>query len=67
MKELLQQPEYQFIRNEPHLGKHVILLTLSGSYAYGTNTVGSDIDVRGITVESPSDLTNQKYRSFVCL
>lgn len=56
MKELLQRPEYKFIRTDPHLGKNVILLTLSGSYAYGTNTAGSDIDVRGIAVESPGDL-----------
>lgn len=56
MKELLKQPEYEFVQSDPHLGKNVILLTLSGSHSYGTNIAGSDIDVRGITVESSSDL-----------
>lgn len=54
--DILKRPEYDFIRINEHLGKHVILLGLAGSYSYGTNIVGSDIDIRGITLNSKSDL-----------
>jgi predicted nucleotidyltransferase len=54
--ELLNHPEYAFIRSNKHLGKHVILLGLSGSYSYGTNNDNSDIDIRGITLNQKSDL-----------
>ena len=39
-------PEYKDIWNNPN-----ILISLGGSYAYGTNTENSDIDVRGIMFE----------------
>lgn len=53
---LLQQPEYSFIKTNEHLGKHVILLGLAGSYSYGTDIETSDIDIRGITLNQKSDL-----------
>ncbi|MDE5865416.1 MAG: nucleotidyltransferase domain-containing protein [Lachnospiraceae bacterium] len=53
---ILQQTEYDFIRTNEHLGKHVILLGLAGSFSYGTNVEGSDIDIRGITLNRKSDL-----------
>ena len=49
-------PEYDFLRTESDLGKNIILLGLGGSYAYGTNKEGSDIDVRGITYNRKEDL-----------
>ena len=55
-KEILNRPEYDFINNNEYLGKHVILLGLAGSHAYGTNIEGSDIDIRGITLNQKSDL-----------
>ena len=55
-KEILNAPEYGFIKSNEHLGKHVILLGLAGSYSYGTNIEGSDIDIRGITLNQKSDL-----------
>ena len=55
-KNILQEKEYDFIRNDEHLSKNVILLGLSGSYSYGTNNENSDIDVRGITLNRKSDL-----------
>ena len=33
-----------------------MILGLGGSYAYGTNNEGSDIDFRGVTMQLPSDL-----------
>ena len=53
---ILNKPEYDFINTNEHLGKHVILLGLAGSYAYGTNIEGSDIDIRGIALNKKSDL-----------
>lgn len=54
--EILQGAEYDFIKTNEHLGKHVIFLGLAGSYSYGTNVDGSDIDVRGIALNQKSDL-----------
>ena len=55
-KAIVQSPEYEFIRTEPRLGERIILLGVSGSYGYGTNREGSDIDLRGVTLNLPSDL-----------
>lgn len=55
-KALLQTREYDFIRNNERLGDRVMLLGVGGSYAYGTNHEGSDIDFRGVTLQLPSDL-----------
>lgn len=54
--ELLDRPEYGFLKNDPHLGQNIIFLTYGGSYAYGTNVEGSDIDIRGCTLNSKADL-----------
>lgn len=54
--EILKGKEYDFLKTDEHLGKHVILLGLAGSYSYGTNVGSSDIDVRGITLNRKSDL-----------
>lgn len=55
-QQLLTQPQYSFLKTDPHLGKHIILLGLAGSYSYGTNNESSDIDVRGVTLNRKSDL-----------
>ena len=55
-KELLNTIEYSFLRDNPRLGNRIILLGVSGSYGYGTNREGSDIDFRGVTLNLPSDL-----------
>lgn len=54
--ELLKSEAYGFIQSDKHLGRHVILLGLAGSYSYGTNNEKSDIDVRGVTLNRKSDL-----------
>ena len=54
--EILRSEPYNFLRSNEHLGRHVILLGLAGSYSYGTNNENSDIDVRGVTLNRKSDL-----------
>ena len=55
-KKLLQTSEYDFLRTNPYLGDHILLLTLGGSRAYGTNLPTSDVDIRGITATPMSAL-----------
>ena len=55
-KGLLSTKEYEFLHTDPRLGNRIILLGVTGSYGYGTEREGSDIDFRGITLELPSDL-----------
>ena len=55
-EELLQTKEYDFLRTDPRLSGRIMLLGLSGSYGYGTNREGSDVDFRGVTLNLPSDL-----------
>ena len=56
-KELLNSKEYEFLKENKHLGKNICLLTLGGSLAYGTNLPDKgDVDIRGITLEHPKDL-----------
>lgn len=47
--------DYAFLNNE-RLGNNLIFLTLGGSYAYGTNVETSDIDVRGVVLNSKSEI-----------
>ena len=66
IKKIIKTPQYDFLRNNNHLGNNVILLGLGGSYAYGTNTNTSDLDIRGCTLNSKEEiLTNQIFEQFV--
>lgn len=56
IQEELKKDEYKFLSDNPLLGDNVCLLTLGGSIAYGTDIETSDIDIRGITLESPKDI-----------
>lgn len=54
--ELLRTPAYDFLRSNMHLGDNIVLLGLGGSYAYGTNVDGSDIDIRGVATRCSEDI-----------
>ncbi len=56
IKNKLNTAEYNFLKTNPHLGWNIILLGLGGSYAYGTNREGSDIDIRGIYLNSREEI-----------
>jgi len=66
IKSMLKTPEYGFLKTNEHLGPNVILLTLGGSYAYGTNVETSDVDIRGCALNSKEEiLTNKNFEQFV--
>lgn len=66
IKKMLISQDYDFLRTNEHLGKNIILLTLGGSYAYGTNVEGSDVDIRGCAINSKEEiLTNKNFEQFV--
>lgn len=56
LEKVVQGAEYDFLRENPHLGSNIMFLTLGSSHAYGTNVPGSDVDVRGVTGDSKYDL-----------
>ena len=66
-KEILKEmksPDYDFLKTNPHLNDNIILLTLSGSKAYGTNVSTpehtSDTDIRGIALNSKREILLRK-------
>jgi predicted nucleotidyltransferase len=67
IKAKLKSEEYDFLRDDKHLGNNIILLTLGGSYAYGTNNEDSDLDIRGIALNSKQSLLgiNENFEQFV--
>lgn len=65
IREKIQSEEYEFLKTNRHLGNSIVLLGLGGSHAYGTSTPTSDLDVRGIALNSKMDiLTNQNFEQF---
>lgn len=62
MENIIKQPQYDFLNTNPLLGPNIILLALGGSYAYGTTTPTSDIDIRGCALEQKKHLlTNHNF------
>lgn len=56
LQKIIDSESYDFLRTDPHLGKHLMFLTIGGSHAYGTNQEGSDVDIRGVALKSREDL-----------
>jgi len=56
IKELLISEQYDFLRTNEHLKDNILLLTVGGSHAYGTDVETSDLDIRGITLERKQDV-----------
>ena len=66
IKSLIKTSDYDFLRTNEHLGKNIIMLTLGGSHAYGTNIEGSDVDIRGCALNTKDEiLTNKNFEQFV--
>lgn len=59
-EQLLNDKKYSFIHTNEHLKDNIILLGLGGSYAYGTNTDTSDIDIRGVALNSKREILLSK-------
>ena len=65
IKNKLDSTEYDFLRTNEHLKNNIMLLTLGGSYAYGTNIKSSDLDIRGIFASRLEELLGiSKYEEF---
>ena len=56
IKETINKQEYKFLQENKKLGKNIIILTLGGSHAYGTNKEDSDLDIRGVTLNSKENI-----------
>lgn len=56
VKQQLNSKAYDFLRTNLLFGKQLIMLGVSGSNSYGTNTDNSDLDIRGISLELSKDL-----------
>lgn len=62
----LKSDEYEFLKTDKNLGKNVIIITLGGSHAYGTDNENSDLDIRGCALNSKMQiLTNENFEQFV--
>jgi predicted nucleotidyltransferase len=67
IKNKINSDEYSFLRTDFNLNTNIILLGLGGSHAYGVETDTSDIDLRGIALNSKSDILglNDGFEQFV--
>jgi len=63
-EKIFNSEKYSFLRNNNKLNNNIVLLTLGGSHAYGTSldSTISDVDVRGITLNTPKEILTMHYR-----
>lgn len=63
IKQLLLSKDYDFLRNNERLKDKIVLLTIGGSHAYGTNIESSDVDIRGIFEPTKAEmLVNSNFK-----
>lgn len=66
IKQTVNSEAYSFLRTNEHLGQNIILLGLGGSHAYGTNNEDSDLDVRGIALNTKNEiLTGRNFKQVI--
>lgn len=56
IKQKLMNEEYNFLKDQKSLGNNIILLTVGGSHAYGTDVETSDLDIRGVALNSKKEI-----------
>lgn len=65
IKAKISSDKYNFLKTDVHLGSNVILLGLGGSHAYGMDTPTSDLDVRGVALNTREEiLTYKNFEQF---
>lgn len=58
--------EYSFLSENEHLGDRIALLCLGGSYAYGLNNENSDLDIRGVALNTKEEiLGTSNFEQFI--
>lgn len=66
IKKLVGSEQYSFLKTNQHLGENILLIGLGGSHAYGTNIETSDLDIRGIALNSKEEiLTGRNFEQVV--
>lgn len=56
IKTKILSDEYDFMRTHPDLHNNITLLTLGGSHAYGLETENSDLDIRGVCLNTKHEI-----------
>lgn len=62
IREAILSPEYDFLRTDEHLGNNILFLGIGGSHSYGLATETSDLDIRGIAMNTRDELLS--YQDF---
>ena len=64
--EMLQTKTYDFLRTNEHLKDKILFLCLGGSHSYGTNVEDSDVDIRGVALDTADDILGiSNFEQFV--
>jgi len=59
---------YDFLSTRPELGNNIVLLSVGGSHAYGTDIETSDLDIRGIATNTKDKIiTGNQFEQSVDL
>lgn len=56
VNKLLESKAYDFLRTNEHLKDRILFLCLGGSHSYGTNIETSDVDIRGVALDTKLDV-----------